>query len=178
MSPKSLLRHPQAKSPVRELAEGGFQKVIDDQTIEGAERVRRLILCSGKVYYDLAGAEERAEAEDAAIVRVETLYPFPAEEIRALHDRYPNVGGGDLDPGGTDEHGRAHLHPAAPAGRFPARGPPAACVAPRAGQPGRGESRNHAIAQRRHRGEGAGSPWMKAQEWRGAGLAGFHGLSG
>jgi len=94
MSPKSLLRHPQAKSTVRELAEGGFRKVIDDDSIEGAvaaERVRRLILCSGKVYYDLAGAEERAGAEDAAIVRVETLYPFPAEEIRALHERYPRV---------------------------------------------------------------------------------------
>ena len=94
MSPKSLLRHPEAKSPVRELAEGGFRKVIDDPAIEGpedAERVRRLVLCSGKVYYDLAGAEERAEATDAAVVRVESLYPFPAEEIRALEGRYPNV---------------------------------------------------------------------------------------
>lgn len=94
MSPKSLLRHPQARSTVRELAEGGFRKVIDDDSIEGveaAEGVRRLILCSGKVYYDLAGAEERAGAEDAAIVRVETLYPFPTEEIRALHERYPKV---------------------------------------------------------------------------------------
>ena len=94
MSPKSLLRHPQARSSVRELAEGGFRQVIDDGSIEGAEgaeRVRRLILCSGKVYYDLAGAEERTEAEDAAIVRVETLYPFPAEEIRALHERYPKL---------------------------------------------------------------------------------------
>ena len=94
MSPKSLLRHPQARSAVRELAEGGFRQVIDDPGIGGtedAERVRRLILCSGKVYYDLAGAEERAEAKDAAIIRVETLYPFPSEEIRALRDRYPNV---------------------------------------------------------------------------------------
>ncbi len=94
MSPKSLLRHPQAKSTVRELAEGRFRKVIDDPAIGGggdAEQVRRLILCSGKVYYDLAGAEERAEAKDVAIGRVETLYPFPADEIRALHERYPNV---------------------------------------------------------------------------------------
>ena len=94
MSPKSLLRHPQAKSAVRELAEGGFRRVIDDPATRGpevAERVRRLILCSGKVYYDLAGAEERAEATDTAIVRVETLYPFPAGEISALHERYPNV---------------------------------------------------------------------------------------
>ena len=94
MSPKSLLRHPQAKSPVRDLAEGGFRKVIDDPAVEGpedAQRVRRLVLCSGKVYYDLAGAEERTRAKDTAVARVESLYPFPAEEIRALHDRYPTV---------------------------------------------------------------------------------------
>ena len=91
MSPKSLLRHPRARSSVRELAEGRFRKVIDDDSIDAEERVRRLILCSGKVYYDLAGAEERAGAEDAAIVRVETLYPFPAREIRELHERYRNV---------------------------------------------------------------------------------------
>ena len=94
MSPKSLLRHPQAKSPVRELAEGGFRKVIDDPAVEGGgdpERVRRLILCSGKVYYDLAGAEERAEAQDIAIARVETLYPFPTGGIRSLYERYPNL---------------------------------------------------------------------------------------
>ena len=94
MSPKSLLRHPLAKSPVQDLVDGGFRKLIDDPAIEApedAERVRRLILCSGKVYYDLAGAEERAQANDTAIVRVETLYPFPADEIRALDKRYPNV---------------------------------------------------------------------------------------
>ena len=94
MSPKSLLRHPQAKSPVRELAEGGFRKVIDDPAVEGGgdpERVRRLILCSGKVYYDLAGAEERAEVQDIAIARVETLYPFPTGGIRSLYERYPNL---------------------------------------------------------------------------------------
>ena len=94
MTPKSLLRHPRAVSPVRDLAEGGFRKVIDDPAIEGpedAERVRRLVLCSGKVYYDLVGAEERAAATDAVIVRVESLYPFPDEEIGALVDRYPNL---------------------------------------------------------------------------------------
>ena len=94
MSPKSLLRHPKATSPVRDLVEGGFRKVIDDPAIGSADDaagVRRLVLCAGKVYYDLAGAEERAAATDTAIVRVETLYPFPAEGIGALEDRYPNV---------------------------------------------------------------------------------------
>ena len=94
MSPKSLLRHPKATSPVRELAKGRFRRLIHDPDIAGpedAERVRRLILCSGKVYYDLVGAEERAGARDAAIVRVEVLYPFPARRIAALADRYPNA---------------------------------------------------------------------------------------
>ena len=94
MSPKSLLRHPRAVSPVRDLVEGRFRKVIDDVAIEGtgdAARVRRLILCSGKVYYDLAGAKERADARDTAIARVETLYPFPAQGIRALRNRYTNL---------------------------------------------------------------------------------------
>ena len=94
MSPKSLLRHPRATSPVRDLVEGVFRKVIDDPAIEGkkdAEAVRRLVLCTGKVYYDLAGADERAQATDTAIVRVETLYPFPGDEVGALEGRYPNV---------------------------------------------------------------------------------------
>ena len=94
MSPKSLLRHPMATSPVSELVEGGFERVIDDPGLhdwEEAERVRRLILCSGKVYYDLAGSRARAAAEAAAVARVEALYPFPDDEIRALDARYPNI---------------------------------------------------------------------------------------
>ncbi len=94
MTPKSLLRLPAATSVVEDLVDGGFRKVIDDPSIasdEGAAAVRRLILCSGKVYYDLAASDQRAGATDAAIVRVETLYPFPSDEIGALLDRYPNV---------------------------------------------------------------------------------------
>ena len=94
MSPKSLLRHPRAKSRVRDLADGSFRQVIDDPAIEGSEharRVRRLVLCTGKFYYDLASADLRDEAEETAIARVETLYPFPADEIGALLERYPRV---------------------------------------------------------------------------------------
>ncbi|MDE2753268.1 MAG: 2-oxoglutarate dehydrogenase E1 component, partial [Gemmatimonadota bacterium] len=94
MTPKSLLRLPAATSVVGDLVGGGFQNVIDDPSIgsdEAAEAVRRLVLCSGKVYYDLAASELRAAAADTAIVRVETLYPFPKDEIEALLDRYPNV---------------------------------------------------------------------------------------
>ncbi len=93
MSPKSLLRHPSAKSSVRELAEAGFRRVIDDSAVgvKNADRIRRLLLCSGKVYYDLVGSELRGRAATTAIARVESLYPFPDDEIRALDDRYPNV---------------------------------------------------------------------------------------
>ena len=94
MTPKSLLRLPAATSVVGDLVGGGFQNVIDDPSIgsdEAAGAVRRLVLCSGKVYYDLAASELRAAAADTAIVRVETLYPFPKDEIEALLDRYPNV---------------------------------------------------------------------------------------
>ena len=93
MSPKSLLRHPKAASPVRDLVDGAFQRIIDDPTVNDAdaERIRRLVLCTGKVYYDLAGSDLRAQADTTAIARVEVLYPFPDDEIRALDDRYPNL---------------------------------------------------------------------------------------
>lgn len=94
MSPKSLLRHPLAKSSVSELVEDGFQRVLDDPAVgvKNADRIRRLLLCSGKVYYDLVASELRGRAATTAIARVESLYPFPDEEIRALDDRYPNIG--------------------------------------------------------------------------------------
>ena len=93
MSPKSLLRHPKAVSPVRDLVDGAFQRVVDDPDVDHdeAEGVRRLVLCTGKVYYDLAGSELRAQANTTAIARIEALYPFPDDEIRALDDRYPNL---------------------------------------------------------------------------------------
>lgn len=91
MTPKSLLRHPMATSPVRDLAEGAFQSVIDDPSVDDPSEVRRLILCSGKVYYDLVGSETRKETPGVAVARVEALYPFPEAEIRAAAGRYPNL---------------------------------------------------------------------------------------
>ena len=94
MAPKSLLRLPKAASTVRDLVDGGFRKVIDDPTTDGdksRDAVRRVILCTGKVYYDLSASDLRDAATDTAIVRIESLYPFPAAEIGALHERYPNV---------------------------------------------------------------------------------------
>lgn len=88
-TPKSLLRHPRAVSTLTDLADGGFQLVIDDaRTRERPDTVRRIALCSGKVYYDLTGGSEREEAEDVAVVRLEQLYPFPEDALRDILDRY------------------------------------------------------------------------------------------
>jgi 2-oxoglutarate decarboxylase len=91
-TPKSLLRLPQANSRLEELTGGRFQPVLDDRTAaERREAVERLILCSGKVYYDLTLAPARAQATHVAIGRVELLYPFPREELAALVRGYPNL---------------------------------------------------------------------------------------
>ena len=121
MSPKSLLRHPEATSPVSDLVNGKFHPVLDDPTcldregldqdtsepdrtdhpdgdapgVEGAGldrlAVTRLVLCSGKLFYDLAGSEFRKDARNVAIARLEELYPFPASETQQLVARYPNL---------------------------------------------------------------------------------------
>jgi 2-oxoglutarate dehydrogenase E1 component len=92
MTPKSLLRHPRAGSSLIDLAEGEFQAVIDDRVAQSrAEKVTRLVLCSGKVYIDLAGTDAFTQAERVAVVRVEQLYPFPSEEIKRVVAGYPNL---------------------------------------------------------------------------------------
>jgi 2-oxoglutarate dehydrogenase E1 component len=92
MTPKSLLRLPAATSTVAELAEGSFQRVIDDPALPaGSDQVTNLVLCSGKVYYDIAMHEERPKAEHIAVARVEMLYPFPEVELMKLMDSYPNL---------------------------------------------------------------------------------------
>jgi 2-oxoglutarate decarboxylase len=90
MTPKSLLRLPQANSRLDELASGRFQPVLADATVDPT-RVTRLILCSGKIYYDLIGHEDRKNRPGVAIGRVELLYPFPQAEILELTERYPNL---------------------------------------------------------------------------------------
>src|SRR5690349_50175 len=90
MTPKGLLRLREASSPVSELAEGRFRPVLDDSRA-GKESVRRLVLCSGKVYYDIAGHEERRAAEQVAVARIEQLYPFPAAATKELVASYPNL---------------------------------------------------------------------------------------
>jgi 2-oxoglutarate dehydrogenase complex dehydrogenase (E1) component-like enzyme len=94
MTPKSLLRLPEAASRPSELAGGAWAPVIDDplrQTDAAAAAVRRVILCSGKVYYDLALSGARAAAADVAVIRVEQLYPFPTETLAGVLARYTKV---------------------------------------------------------------------------------------
>jgi multifunctional 2-oxoglutarate metabolism enzyme len=91
-TPKSLLRHPRATSTLDELARGGFRMVLDDAiAAERAAEVRRLVLCSGKVYYDLLPEAEKMGADRPAIVRLEKLYSFPADQLREVLGGYPHL---------------------------------------------------------------------------------------
>jgi len=89
-TPKSLLRYAKAMSTLSELSTGGFREVLGDPTVAG-DRVTRVLLCSGKVYYDLLQAREAKEASNVAIVRIEQLYPFPAADLRDVLSRYPET---------------------------------------------------------------------------------------
>jgi 2-oxoglutarate dehydrogenase E1 component len=81
-----------AASTLEEVAEGSFQPVLDDaEAQDRADAVERLILCSGKVFTELAGSEYREEAVDTAIARIELLYPFPEDQIKDLIRGYPNL---------------------------------------------------------------------------------------
>ncbi|MGD9631531.1 MAG: multifunctional oxoglutarate decarboxylase/oxoglutarate dehydrogenase thiamine pyrophosphate-binding subunit/dihydrolipoyllysine-residue succinyltransferase subunit [Pyrinomonadaceae bacterium] len=91
MTPKSLLRLPAATSMPDDLISGGFRPLIDDAGIADAGKVRRIVFCSGKVYYDLEAARAEARDERVAVIRLEQLYPFPAEAVKAVVDRYPNA---------------------------------------------------------------------------------------
>ncbi len=88
MTPKSLLRHKLAVSSLDELAKGSFQNVIGDQRLKPSRKIKRVVLCSGKVYYDLFESAEKDELDNVAIVRVEQLYPFPRELVKAELARY------------------------------------------------------------------------------------------
>jgi 2-oxoglutarate decarboxylase len=91
MTPKSLLRLAQAASTIEDMAEGtGFQPVLAEPGVHD-DQVTRLVLCTGKIYYDLVGHPERAEHTGLAVARVELLYPFPERQILELMARYPNL---------------------------------------------------------------------------------------
>lgn len=91
MSPKSLLRHPMAVSELEELAEGKFHDVIGEIDDINPAQVKRVVMCSGKVYYDLLEQRRKNEQTDVAIIRIEQLYPFPHEELDAIVEQYQHV---------------------------------------------------------------------------------------
>lgn len=84
MSPKSLLRHPLAVSSLDELAQGCFQPAIGEIDPLDAQRVKRVVMCSGKVYYDLLEQRRKNGQDNVAIVRIEQLYPFPHQAVQAV----------------------------------------------------------------------------------------------
>ncbi len=88
MTPKSLLRHKSSVSSLEDLVDGQFQLVIDDPNQPDAERIKRVVFCAGKVYFDLAAEHAERGIDDIALVRVEQLYPFPRDEVQAIVERY------------------------------------------------------------------------------------------
>jgi 2-oxoglutarate dehydrogenase E1 component len=91
-TPKGLLRREGAAATLEQLTDGELQFILDDpKAIERREKVGRLILCTGKVYYDMDGSERRESAENVAIARVEVLYPFAKEQLEEIIARYPNL---------------------------------------------------------------------------------------
>ena len=90
-TPKSLLRNKDATSPVSEFTKGGFQTIIPENKALKADKVKRVLVCSGKVYYDLVKKREELGADDVAILRAEQLYPFPHKAFAAELKKYPNA---------------------------------------------------------------------------------------
>ena len=89
MTPKSLLRHPKVVSPLEDLATGSFQPILDDPTADPA-KVERLVLCTGKLYYDLLAKKEELNDDKVALVRLEQVYPLNFEKVQAIFDKYSN----------------------------------------------------------------------------------------
>lgn len=91
MTPKSLLRHPLAKSSAKEFLEGDFKRILSDPKGSADEATKKVVLCSGKVFYDLLEARDAAEIDDTQIIRIEQLYPFPGEPLAKRLSKMPNL---------------------------------------------------------------------------------------
>ena len=87
MSPKSLLRHPSVVSPISDFTQGAFQELIDDPNAK-ADKVKKVILCTGKIYYELVDAVKETQNDAVALVRIEQLYPFPHKQLEAVLSKY------------------------------------------------------------------------------------------
>jgi 2-oxoglutarate dehydrogenase E1 component len=88
-TPKSLLRHPECTSTIADFTEGNFREVIADEQMKDHSKVKRVLLCSGKIYYELEAARRESGIEQVSIVRVEQLYPFPGKQLTMLLEGYP-----------------------------------------------------------------------------------------
>jgi 2-oxoglutarate dehydrogenase E1 component len=91
MTPKSLLRLPAATSTIDDLVNGGFQPLIRDTEIQDNDAVKRIVLCSGKLYYDLIEARKKSGNRQASVVRLEQFYPFPLQALEETLALYPNA---------------------------------------------------------------------------------------
>lgn len=93
MTPKSLLRHPKAVSSIEDFSEKVFQEVLDDPVLQSEEKkeVKRIALCTGKVYYDLAAEQEESQIKDVAIIRLEQLYQWPGDLLAKVLEQYPKA---------------------------------------------------------------------------------------
>jgi 2-oxoglutarate dehydrogenase E1 component len=91
MTPKSLLRHKMSVSAIDELSSGRFECIIPELDTIDAKKTRRLVFCSGKVYFDLLEAREAHQIQDIALIRIEQLYPFPVDEYAQLLEQYAEV---------------------------------------------------------------------------------------
>ena len=86
-TPKSLLRHPRCISPLSEFTNGGFREVIDDTSAD-PKKIRKVVFCCGKLYYDLLEAKEKLQQQEVALIRIEQLYPLPVVQLREVIKRY------------------------------------------------------------------------------------------
>ncbi|MBK3519338.1 2-oxoglutarate dehydrogenase E1 component [Carboxylicivirga marina] len=89
-TPKSLLRHPKCVSSISDFEQGGFKEIIDDNNVD-VNDVKRVVFCTGKIYYDLLARKEELDARDVALVRMEQMHPFPEEQVDAILKKYSNA---------------------------------------------------------------------------------------
>jgi 2-oxoglutarate dehydrogenase E1 component len=87
-SPKANLRHAGTYSSIKEFAAGGFKEIIDDPNIKNAATVKKVLFCSGKVYFDLAERQVKDNRQDVAIIRLEQIYPLPISQLQELYKKY------------------------------------------------------------------------------------------
>ena len=89
-TPKSLLRHPRCVSPIEDFTKGGFREVIDDESAD-VSKIKKVVFCTGKIYYELLEEREKLKNESVAIVRIEQLFPLPKKQLKTIIDKYKNA---------------------------------------------------------------------------------------